>query len=112
MSERGNNTVNIWFCNTLGLNKLKIKRVINVDRLYPKTRFSDEATPEEQFRHIISEFNEALTAKSLEERDRELADLEHSIETYFDIREKQGIDIDQVRREVMNKNHKRGYYYD
>jgi len=56
------------------------------------------------------EYREVLMAGTLEQRDEELADLEHSIQTYFDIRAKQGVDIEVVRSTVVKKNARRGYY--
>lgn len=79
-------------------------------RLYPVTIFSETKTLEEQLEHIQEEFREAMMAEGLGERDEELADLEHSIQTYFDIRSKKGVDIDAVRKETIEKNRKRGYY--
>jgi len=81
-----------------------------MQRLYPRTKFADMATLEQQFEHVREEFIEAVKADGRGERDEELADLEHSIQTYFDIRAKQGIDVDGVRQAVIEKNKRRGYY--
>lgn len=79
-------------------------------RLYPVTKFSEINTLEEQLEHIKEEFREVVKAEGLGERDEELADLEHSIQTYFDMRAKMGVSIDNVRKETIEKNRKRGYY--
>lgn len=68
-----------------------------MQRLYPRTKFADITTLDEQFEHIRSEYCEAVMADGMGHRDEELADLEHSIQTYFDIRAAQGIDIDATR---------------
>ena len=81
-----------------------------MNRLYPKTRFVDENTLDEQFDHICSEYREAVMAEGKGDRDEELADLEASIQTYWDIREKQGLDVDALRKAIIEKNRRRGYY--
>lgn len=72
-----------------------------MNRLYPITKFSKTSTLEEQLEHVIEEFVEAMTAEPLEKRDEELADLEHSIQTYFDMRAAKGVDVNFVRQKVI-----------
>ncbi|MEG6615367.1 hypothetical protein V6C27_02840 [Peptococcaceae bacterium 1198_IL3148] len=42
--------------------------------------------------------------------DEEMADLLHSAETYFRIREREGLDVPATFRSVVRKNQSRGYY--
>lgn len=79
-------------------------------RLYPNTKFSEINTLDMQFDHVKEEFVKASKTEGLGDRDEELADLEHSIQTYWDIRAKQGIDVDAVRQAVIEKNRAKGYY--
>ena len=51
-----------------------------MQRLYPRTKFADITTLDEQFEHIRSEYCEAVMADGMGHRDEELADLEHSIQ--------------------------------
>jgi len=83
---------------------------MNEPYIFPKAKFVDENTLDEQFNYIRSEFIEAVRAEGMGERDEELADLWHSIETYFRIREKQGIAVSEVINHVKQKNGLRGYY--
>lgn len=83
-----------------------------MERLYPKTIFSDKLTTEEQRDHVFEEMLEVLSAASLEEKDAEISDLEHSIQTYWDCRAKEGADIDKIRKATVRKNAGRGYYLD
>ena len=81
--------------------------------LFPATRFVAENTADMQVDHIRSEyveFQREFTAGKMGAADHELADLYHSIETYFRIRERQGIDIKATFAEVQQKNQDRGYY--
>jgi hypothetical protein len=78
---------------------------------FPRTIFVDESTLDDQWEHVKSELVEAIRAgDKLGERDEELMDLWHSIETYFRIRQTQGIDIHAVMTDVIKKNSERGYY--
>jgi len=77
---------------------------------FPKANFADNNTLDEQLTHIKSEFVEAMKAEGMGERDEELMDLWHSIETYFRMRQNQGIDVHAVAAAVVGKNAERGYY--
>jgi hypothetical protein len=80
---------------------------------FPATRFVTENNIEQQAEHIRSEyieFQREFTAARMGLADHELADLYHSIETYFRMREKAGIDVRAVFAEVQQKNTDRGYY--
>jgi hypothetical protein len=80
---------------------------------FPPTKFVQRNTIKQQIEHIKSEFEEFITeveAGNMDLADREVMDLYHSLETYFRIREKQGVDIKKVRRDTWYKNWWRGYY--
>jgi len=77
---------------------------------FPRVKFADTNTLTDQWEHIRSEFVEASKAEGLGDRDEELMDLWHSIETYFRIREAAGVDIGETKRTVVTKNRARGYY--
>lgn len=87
-----------------------VKEYLAAKRLYPRIKFASTNTLDDQFDHICEEYREAVLAYGKGHRDEELADLEHSIQTYFDIRASQGIDINAVRQAVIEKNRIRGYY--
>ncbi|MEW5952647.1 MAG: hypothetical protein AB1815_02655 [Bacillota bacterium] len=76
---------------------------------FPATRFATENTRLEQFRHIMSEMEEAQEANDVE-LDEEVMDILHSCETYFRMREAQGIDVGKIKVVVEAKNMARGYY--
>lgn len=80
---------------------------------FPKIRFVDENSIDEQLDHLRSELVEAYHAflsGHMGDCDMEVADLYHSCETYFRMREKAGVDIEAVRQAVIEKNTNRGYY--
>lgn len=80
---------------------------------FPETIFVDENTLEQQIEHIKSEFIEftrEIMCEKLGSADIEAADLYHSLETYFRMREKAGISMDEVTNTVRKKNQGRGYY--
>ena len=82
---------------------------------FPKVKFADENTPEKQIQHIYSEMVEFMREYNNGKKgllDEELMDCWHSIETYFRIRQRQGIDIAAVHAAVVKKNRDRGYYVD
>ncbi len=93
-------------------------------RIYPRTKWSNTATSEEQVEHIYSEVMEVVTeecnvihgttpderAAAMERRDLEVSDLEHSIQTYWDCRAREGADVDTIRQKVIEKNRARSYY--
>jgi len=73
----------------------------------------DENDIETQVEHIQSEFIEfskELILGRLGAADMEAADLYHSLETYFRMREKAGVDIQATFQAVEQKNESRGYY--
>lgn len=80
---------------------------------FPATRFVRNNTLDQQVEHIRSEyveFQREFTAGQMGAADHELADLYHSIETYFRMRKKAGINVRAVFSEVQKKNTDRGYY--
>lgn len=81
-----------------------------MDRLYPRTRFADELTPDEQWEKVREEFRESDEAKTEEERIAESCDLQQAIETYHDTLRLRGVDIEKYRRQTVRKNAGRGYY--
>ena len=63
--------------------------------------------------HICSEaieFLKEILCGDMDKADIEAADLYHSIETYFRIRENEGVDLGAVFGAVIRKNEERGYY--
>lgn len=50
-----------------------------------------------------------MEAVSDRERDAEISDVEQAIQTYWDIRARQGLDVDAVRAATIAKNKARGY---
>jgi hypothetical protein len=80
-----------------------------MQRLYPRLKFADINNESEQFAYIQGEVKEAQEAKTQLDRDFEIADVEQAIQTYWDIRAKQGLSVDVVRAGTMDKNRKRGY---
>ena len=79
---------------------------------FPKCIFTEINSAEQQFEHIRSEFTESVKAEGAGERDCELMDLLHSIESYFRIREAQGIDVTLTKANTVYKNAQRSYYED
>lgn len=82
-------------------------------RLYPRTKWSDEANSTAQLCHVFTEADEVIRAFNTEGEgriDEEIADLEHSIQTYWDCRECEGADVEAIRASVIEKNRRRGYY--
>lgn len=82
-------------------------------RIYPQTKWSDTATSKEQYLHIREEYHEAERARLFESQNRldeEISDLEHSIQTYWDCRAREGADVDAIRQKVIEKNRVRSYY--
>lgn len=80
---------------------------------FPKVKFVDTNTPEQQLEHIRSEVVEAIREqlKGMQGlTDLEVADIWHSCESYFRIREKQGISVNEVVGVTIEKNYRRGYY--
>lgn len=79
---------------------------------FPKCRFVDISSQEQQFDHIKSEYMECIKADGAGELDSELMDLWHSIESYFRIREAKGIDVMLTKANCVYKNAHRSYYTD
>jgi uncharacterized protein YukE len=82
---------------------------------FPLTKWVKTATASQQLTHInseVQEMNEAYTAESGERVIEEAMDLYHSLETYFRILDRGGININEYRQMVQAKNEARGYYAD
>ena len=94
--------LNIWGLIEWGRDK-------DMQRLYPRLKFADLNNETEQFNYIQGEMKEAVEAKTQLDRDFEIADVEQAIQTYWDIRAKQGLNVDAVRAATIEKNRKRGY---
>lgn len=77
---------------------------------FPATKWVKMAKASEQKDHVISEFIEMLTADTQLKKLEEAIDLYHSLETYFRILERDGIDIPGHFKNVYEKNEARGYY--
>jgi hypothetical protein len=77
---------------------------------FPAIKFIHDNTLAEQDDHIRSEFVEWMRASGEGEKDEELLDLYHSIETRLRMREMQGIDIDAGITNTVAKNDLRHYY--
>jgi hypothetical protein len=80
-----------------------------MQRIYPRLKFADIKTPDKQLAYIMGELGEALSADTMAEQDAEVSDMEQAIQTYWDIRAKQGLDVDAVRAATVEKNRARGY---
>jgi hypothetical protein len=82
---------------------------------FPRCKFADINTPQQQISHVASEIIEVLTAETDIERDREMMDVLHSCCTYFEIRESTGLGpgyVQDLRDWIVSKNIARGYYSD
>ncbi len=82
---------------------------------FPTARFVEESDLPRQVIHLGSEFVDFCLKLSWGRKTRadiEAADLYHSIETYFRMREREGLDVEALFKKVENKNQKRGYYHD
>jgi len=81
---------------------------------YPRIKFADTNTVEQQLEHIRSEVVEAIQAYSadkLGDMDIELHDIGQSVETLQRMREERaGVSIDEGRQFMIKKNRERGYY--
>lgn len=58
----------------------------------------------------VAEFQRAWAMINTARVDEEAMDIMHACETYFRIRERQGVDVENIRQQVENKNRNRGYY--
>jgi len=81
---------------------------------YPRIKFADTNTVEQQLQHILSEVTEAIKAFNegmLGDMDVELHDIGQSVETLQRMREEQsGVSIEEGRQFMIKKNRERGYY--
>lgn len=80
---------------------------------FPETIFTKGNTARAQALHVHSEvieFLKEILCGDMDKADIEAADLYHSIETYFRIRENEGVDLGAVFGAVTRKNEERGYY--
>jgi len=81
--------------------------------MFPKTKFADENTLEEQLKHLESELEEVKKAGTYYDMTEELFDLIHSAETALRIIRKDpdlNKAMDFIKEEVIMKNIERGYY--
>lgn len=84
--------------------------------LFPKTRFAETNTLDEQQQHILSEADEVrnsiVNGEPASRTIEEVIDTWHSIETYIRRLEKEhGIErVLEAIDQVVQKNDKRGYY--
>ena len=77
---------------------------------FPQIKFVKINSRYKQVIHVLSESKEVSGAKGDHELDMEIADLLHSCETYFRIRENEGLDVEALFRKIVEKNQVRGYY--
>ena len=78
---------------------------------FPRAKFADSNTIEDQVLHIVSESIEAANESDPELQAMEIMDCLHSCETALRILEEQhGIGLDSIIAEVEHKNRVRGYY--
>ena len=77
---------------------------------FPKICYADTSSNFQQAMHAVSEAEEVVRVRSDHELDMEMADLLHSCETYFRIRERDGVNVDFIFAEVVEKNTVRDYY--
>lgn len=79
--------------------------------IFPATKFITENNIWEQIMHVKSEWEEFThTNPGTEEFYEEAMDIYHSLETLFRIWKREGVDMDEVRQKVYEKNRGRGYY--
>jgi predicted nucleic acid-binding Zn-ribbon protein len=84
---------------------------------WPETKFARKNTLDEQLEHVLSEAKEVKDAlkdknSTVFEIESEIADLHHSIETYFRILERYESQhyVDHLIESTRHKNDERGYY--
>lgn len=81
---------------------------------FPKAKFVQEVSSRKQITHALGEICEVYDAltenEPIQRIDEEMADLLHSCETYFHIRELEGADVAAIFAGVVEKNWARGYY--
>jgi hypothetical protein len=103
-----------------------MKELMQLNRLYPRCKFADKNTLQEQLVHIRSELrevNQAMRKLRMARNPKphlvdrlleELHDLSHSTQTMMDIvvRDYPGADPQAIWLAVIEKNKARGYYND
>ena len=81
---------------------------------YPRIKFADTNTAEQQLEHIRSEVVEAIQAYNaglLGDMDIELHDIGQSVETLQRMREERaGVSTEEGKVDMIQKNYIRGYY--
>ena len=82
---------------------------------FPEIKFTRKNGSGKQITHVLNEAMEVcneLSAKEFNQEniDMEMADLYHSAETYFRIRQREGVSVEEIFRGVIAKNKARGYY--
>jgi len=84
---------------------------------WPETKFARQNTLDEQLEHVLSEAKEVKDAlkdknSTVLEIESELADLHHSLETYFRILERYESQqyVDHLIESTRQKNDERDYY--
>jgi len=81
--------------------------------VFPTVKYVWVNTLNQQMDHVLSEVVEAtqdLINGRLGDMDMEVMDIIHSCETLLRMREAKGIDLESVRKAVVEKNGYRGYY--
>ncbi|ABO51122.1 hypothetical protein Dred_2612 [Desulforamulus reducens MI-1] len=97
------------------------KKVLEIERMerdyqfsyaFPAVKFVASNSVPKQLFHIVSELIEVANAtqENQNRTDEEMADLLHSCETYFRIREREGVDVRHIFLKVIKKNIVRDYY--
>ena len=93
----------MWNSRRSGTGKSKMK--------YPKIKFADTNTFLQQYFHFQEELREVQKTTTKENFYEELADLEHSLETLIRVIEREeGVNFEEYRDKVIDKNYRRGYY--
>ena len=77
---------------------------------FPKICYANTNNNFQQAMHAVSEAEEVVRVRNDHELDMEMADLLHSCETYFRIRERDGANVKAIITDVVNKNTIRNYY--
>jgi len=78
---------------------------------FPATKWALTSRRNEQIEHIMSEIAEfECSASGSNHEIEEAIDLYHSLETFFRILERDGVNMDNHFDNVLKKNEARGYY--
>jgi len=77
---------------------------------FPRVKYVDTNTIEEQLDHVRSEINEIEREQTIDAQFAEALDLLHSTETLVRIYLDKGMNYEQGRARVIAKNIARGYY--